>query len=336
MKEHNIELTSAEYAHLWSTYMNDSASVLLLKYFLQHIEDLEIKPLVELALKTAQEHTLEISKIFNKEHYPIPIGFSDKDVNINAPRLYSDTFILYFLRNFGKNAIAAYSMAFSMAPRLDIVDLYSKYVNESMQLERRVKEVMLSKGVFIRPPYTAQPDSPDFIEKQSFLRGWLGERRTLTAMEIAHIYMNHQNNALGKALIMGFSQVAKSEEIREYFIRGNDLSRKIYDDLRMILEESMLPTPMTWDTDVKDTTTSPFSDKLMMFLITALTAISTGNMGGSLALCLRRDLAAKYTNLIKDVGLFAEDGLNIMIKKGWLERPPHAMDREHLSKGKNK
>jgi hypothetical protein len=104
----------------------------------------------------------------------------------------------------------------------------------------------------------------------------------------------------------------------------------------LILEESTLPTPMTWDTDVKNTTTAPFSDKIMMFLITALTSISIGNMGGSLALCLRRDLAAKYTDLIKDVGLYAEDGANIMIKNGWLERPPHAIERENLSKGKDK
>ncbi|MBM7660084.1 hypothetical protein JOC85_000851 [Bacillus mesophilus] len=335
MKEHNIELTSAEFGQLWCTYMNDSASIPILKYFLQGVDDLEIKPLIELALKMAQEHTEQIANIFINESYPIPIGFSDEDVNLDAPKLYSDTFILYFIRNLGKSALAAYGMAFSLVPRSDIVELFSTYIDETKNLEKSTKEVMLSKGLFIRSPYIAQPTRPDFIEKQSFLKGWFGERRTLTAVEISHLYMNHQNNTLGKALVLGFAQVAQSEELREFFVRGVELSKKIFEDLRTILEESTLPAPMTWDTEVKESTIAPISDKLMLFLINALTAISIGNMGGSLALCLRRDLTAKYANLIKDVGLYAEDGANIMIKNGWFERPPQAMDREFLTKGKS-
>jgi hypothetical protein len=35
---------------------------------------------------------------------------------------------------------------------------------------------MLSKGVLIRPPYLAAPQGVSFIEKESFLRGWFGEK----------------------------------------------------------------------------------------------------------------------------------------------------------------
>lgn len=332
MKEHNISLTSAELAHLWATYMGDSAFIYVLKYFSQNIEDSQVKPIVERALTYSVQHVEEIALLLKNAKYPVPIGFSDDDVNINAPKLYSDTFVLYFIRNVGKNGLAAYSMAFSMAARKDIRTLFSRYMKESKQLEDDSKETMLSKGTFIRPPFIAAPESADFVDKQGFLKGWFGERRTLSAMEIAHIYLNHQNNIVGKALITGFSQVVESKEIKNYFIKGNELARSIIKEFHKLLEESSLPAPMTSDTEVNNSTIPPFSDKLMLYLVTGLNAISLGNLGSSLALCLRRDVGAKYIGLIKDVGLFAEDGAKIMIKNSWLERPPQALDREHLSK----
>jgi hypothetical protein len=48
--KHNIALTSAEMATLWSTYLSDSLSVCTLKYFLEKVEDTEIRPILEYAL----------------------------------------------------------------------------------------------------------------------------------------------------------------------------------------------------------------------------------------------------------------------------------------------
>lgn len=35
---------------------------------------------------------------------------------------------------------------------------------------------------------------------------------------------------------------------------------------------------------------------------------------------------------LAQIGLYAEDGLNLQIKHAWLERPPHAADRDQLMK----
>lgn len=70
----------------------------------------------------------------------------------------------------------------------------------------------------------------------------------------------------------------------------------------------------------------------MLFHVMSLNGIGLGNIGGSLALSFRRDVAAKYLKMMKDIGLYAEDGVNIMIKNEWFERPPQAIDRENLSK----
>lgn len=334
MSNHHIDLTSAEIGVLWSSYMTESATIPVLNYFNNVVEDLQIKQIVELALSKSSEHLKTLTDIFIKEKYPIPIGFSNEDVNLNAPRLFSDTYMLFFLRNLGKAGIAADGMAFSMAARKDIRELYHHFLFEATEVEDKAKELMLSKGIFIRPPYINIPEKADFVEKQSFLRGWLGERRTLTADEIAHIFMNHTNNSNGKALLIGFSQTARSEELRNHFIRGVELARSIIKNLGTLLEESTLPAPMTWDTEVNNSTIPPFSDKLMLFHVSALNSIGMGNIGGSLALSFRRDVATRYLAMIKDIGLFAEDSANIMIKNGWFERPPQAMDRENLSKGK--
>ncbi|UFT98344.1 DUF3231 family protein [Radiobacillus kanasensis] len=314
--------------------MAESATSPVLKYFIEKVEDQEIKQVIQLALHYSIEHIETITKIFQQEEYPVPIGFSDQDVNIHAPRLYSDTYMLTFIRNLGKAGTAADGMAFSMSARKDIRDLYYNCLKHAAKTEDAAKEVMLSKGVFVRPPYIATPDKPTYVEKQSFLRGWFGERRTLTADEISHIYLNHSNNAYGKALLIGFSQTARSEELRSYFTRGMEISRSFIDTFHKLFEESTLPAPMTWDTEVTESTEPPFSDKLMLFQSNALSSIGIGNMGGSLALSMRRDITAKYLKMMKDIGLFAEDGLNIMIKNKWFERPPQAIDRENLAKGK--
>jgi len=45
----------------------------------------------------------------------------------------------------------------------------------------------------------------------------------------------------------------------------------------------------------------------------------------------RRDIGTMYMRLLMDVGLFVEDGANIMIDRGWMEQPPEAADRDNLN-----
>lgn len=332
LSPHHIELTSSEIGALWASYMSESASKPVLLYFNQIVEDSEIKELIDTALAKCSEHIATLTKFFAKEKYPLPIGFSERDVNMDAPRLFSDSFILYFIRNFGKAAIAADGMALTMSARKDIRELYYHYLTEACEVEDMAKEIELSKGLFVRTPYLSKPDKATMVDHHGFLRGWFGERRTLTATEISHISMNYSNNALGKTLLMGFSQTAATEELRSHFVRGINIAGSIMETLRRLLEECSLPSPTTWDTEVTDSTVSPFSDKLMLFHVNSLNAIGLGNIGGSLALSLRRDLSAKYLKMMKDIGSYAEDSANIMIKNNWFERPPQAMNREYLTK----
>ena len=60
MKQHNIRLTSPEIAALWTTYIQNSATICFYKHFLQHTTDSEIKHVVQEALKTELKYNKEI------------------------------------------------------------------------------------------------------------------------------------------------------------------------------------------------------------------------------------------------------------------------------------
>ncbi|MCY8234491.1 DUF3231 family protein [Priestia endophytica] len=116
-------------------------------------------------------------------------------------------------------------------------------------------------------------------------------------------------------------------------LRGKHLSQKYIEIFSDFLVKEDLPAPMAWDSAVSDSTTSVFSDKLIMFHVSAMIAAGIGNFGMAIATSPRRDLGLKYESLIPEISLYAEDGANIMIKNGWMEEPPQADDREDLMKG---
>ncbi len=328
-----IKLTADEISQLWAAYMNDSAAKCQLSHFLAKVKDDEIRPVIEHALELSKAHVATLADFFKKENYPIPYGFSlEEDVDENAPKLFSDTYVLNYLNQMGKIGLQGYSIAVSLAVRSDIYSYFAECLKESIDLLRIANNVLLSKGLYIKSPYLETPGNVDFIKKQNFLTGYFGERRPLTGLEISNLFANFKRNAIGAATLIGFSQVAKSKDVKQFFLRGKDIAEKHCEIFGSILREDDLPVPMSWDTEVTDSTTYTFSDKLMMFYTTSLTSLSIGYYGASIAGSLRRDIATQYVRLNHEIGLYSEDGANIMIKHGWLEEPPRALDRDELAK----
>jgi hypothetical protein len=330
--KHNIRLTSAEVANLWNSYMAESMAICILQYFINKAEDTEVKSQLEFALTLSQNHKKELISIFNSEDFPIPKSFSDEDVNFNAPRLYADVFLLLYVRNMAKFGLAANGLGLSLATRKDICEFYSQCLNHSNELQVKVTQVMLEKGIYVRAPYISKPEAIDFVEEQGFMQGWFGERRPLLAMEIAHLYLNMTNNIMGKTLLMGFARVAKSKEVREYLDRGVKIASKHVEIFHSIMNENNLPSPSTHDTDVMDSQVAPFSDKLMMFQGMQIGAAGIANYGGAIGLTLRRDLVTHYTRMMAESGIYLEDGSNLMIKNRWMEQPPQADNHRELVK----
>jgi hypothetical protein len=329
--EHNIGLTASEISQLWSGYMNDSLSVCVLGYFLGKVEDTEIRPVIEYALKKSQAHLQKLTTIFKEANMPVPYGFTENDVNVNAPRLFSDPFMLHYVNFMTNLELGLYAISVRFAARKDIHSYFSECLTESIELDKQAKDALLSKGLFVRPPYIQTPDKVDFVKQHSFLAGWFGEQRPLVSLEIANLHANLQNNSFGKQLLTGFSQVTNSKEVGQYMVRGKEIAAKHMDIFGSALKASDLQVPMTWDASVANSTISPFSDKLMMFQATAMNALGIGFYGIGMSTTLRRDISASYVRLTAEIAKFAEEGANLMIENGWMEEPPRTPNRNELA-----
>lgn len=331
----NQSLTSAEITQLWAAYMNDAALTCQLQYFLAKTEDEDIKQLVTHGLNLAESHVTKMTEIFNKENYPIPYGFNlDEDVDVNAPRLYSDTYTLYYLQQGSQIAMQAYSVSLGLAGREDVYNFFSDCLQEQIEFLKMINTVLRSKGLYKMYPSLPTPESYDFVQNQSFLTGYFGERRPLEGTEINNLFGNYFRNALGAATLVGFSQVAKNADVRKYLVRGKEIAQKHCEIFGSILHEDDLPASTRMEDLVTDSTTYTFSDKLMMYYSTGLIALSVGFYGTSMSASPRRDLGMTYNRLLNEILKYAEDGANIMIKHGWMEEPPRALDRDELAKKK--
>ncbi|MBB3109599.1 hypothetical protein FHS18_001662 [Paenibacillus phyllosphaerae] len=330
--EHNIRLTSAEMANLWTSYISDSSFNCVFKHFLTKVEDKEIRPILEYGLKLTEKHLSTLKQILHHEDFPIPHGFTEEDVTPDAPRLFSDSFFLHYLSSMGRSGLLFNAVAISTAARSDVFDFYNECLASSAEVLKKSREVLLSKGLFIRPPYIPIPKEVEFIQSSDkFFGGFFIDKRPLTAMEISHLNINIQTNSIGKALIMGYSQVAKTDEIRKYFLRGKEISKKHIEIFSSILTKEDLPAPMTWDGDVMESKVAPFSEKLMMYQVVALCAAGLGNYGSAIASSPRHDLATNYGRLSAEIGKYGEEGARIIISNNWMEQPPIAIDRKALT-----
>lgn len=325
-----IPLTAAEMSTLWMQYLNDSLAECVSKYFVQTVEDPEIKPIVDKLLHTSGSHLDTIKQIFEKDQFPVPVGFSDEDVNPKAPRLFSDIFITRYYRQMSILAMASSSAALGLVTRPDIVEFHKKVLEESVMVQDLLRGVMLKQGTYIKPPYISVPEKVDFVEKQSFLTGFFGDKRVVTAPEITHLYVNIQTNSIGKALMVGFAQTVKDSEVKDYLVRGAKIAQKHVDTFSHFLQKDNLSAPMTWDSAITSSTEAVFSEKLIMFHVSGMVAAGIGNYGMAMAASPRRDLGVKYASLLPEITAYAEDGAKLMVKNGWLEEPPQADDRKKL------
>jgi hypothetical protein len=325
-----VMITSAELAQLWAQYMNDSGSVCVLTFFLEKAEDPEIKSVIESALQLSKTHIEKLTVFFNQEDYAVPYGFKvEEDVDLSAPKLYTDSYVLQFIHQMAKIGLTNYSASVGSSVRADITDYFMECLSETMQLYKISKDLLLAKGLYVRSP-SIPNEKVEFVNKQAFLFDVIGEKRPLIVAEVGNLFANIQRNILGVATLIGFSQVAKDKEVTQFLLRGIDIGKKHVKIFGAKLEECNLPIPASLSAEVTTSTSYTFSDKLMMFFTTGLIALSIGYYGTGVAQSPRVDLGVMFNRLSLEVQLYSEDGSNIMINNKWMEQPPMAADRGEL------
>lgn len=329
-EQYIIRLSSAEIGSLWELYMNTSLSVHTVKHFLEVAEDPEIRPVIDHALLLLEEQIRKITKIFKNDEIGRPIGFTDNDLNRKTPRLYSDAFALDYIWRMTITEISACGIALPATSRPDIYDFISESLNSTMELNKKAKDLLLSKGLFIKSPYVPVSDKTDFAKSKNYLKDIIGKKRKLNTLEIRNLFISAQRNLAAMALLTGFSQVAQLPDVRQYFLEGMEITRENIKSFASFLTKNDLAAPYSWDLEVTSSITPPFSDKLMVYHVMALVAEGLRFYGNSIGTDLRNDLSSYYLQIVPKVAKYRADGSILMIKNGWMEEPPQLVDREEL------
>lgn len=329
----DIKLTTAEIATLWRTYIQNTAVRCFYKYFLQYLQDEEIKSIIKKAVVLVETIIRKTETIFEKENFPIPEGFSDKDIDLTAPALYTDLFALSFLYRGGQVIIPHYSNTLSRVTRIDIYNFLAECLNSETELHKEALNLMLSKGLNDRPPKMEYPKNVEFIkDNPSLINTWLGDKRPLNTLEITELFIEIERNAIGLILLMGLIQVTKDKEIKNYLLKGKKLAERQVDTFDKLLKENDHFTGFPITMEVTNSTISPFSERLILFIIATSNQIAISALGDALSVSMRKDLATQYILIIAEVMKYGDEGLKLLIERGWLEQPPQPIDRNEFYK----
>ena len=202
MTDKTTLLTSSEIASLWTSYMQNSMSIQVMSYFLKTVEDSEVRAIIEKGQTIATTHMAQLLEVFQKEEIPTPAGFSESDVNLNAPRLYTDSFMMTYLNHMSKTGMLGYSGFLAMSARKDIRKIFKEALYMTSDFYDESSEVLLEKGLYVRSPYINYPKQKDFIDSKKYLSGLnpFSNKRPLNAIELSYLHMNIQTSLMGTKL----------------------------------------------------------------------------------------------------------------------------------------
>lgn len=325
-------LTAAELSGLWLQYMGDSMAICVYKYFLNIVENNEIKPILEFALQLSESHISKIPEFLHSANYQVPIGFTENDVNVNAPRLFSDQFLLFYSYIMTIHGLTAYSLAITNSERQDIQNYFFECAESSKELFQKIDEVAKKHPKFKSVPSVPPVRGEKFIESPGFVSNLVGDKRPLNSSEISTLFFNSTKTGFVQSISLAFSQVAECEEVRNFMLKNVKLAKTDVESFDSILQQDNLPIPEKWETEITESTVSPFSDKLIMYHAGFLVHAALTYYGASLGSSFRSDLLLNYSRVFAHAMEAGARSYNIMVKHKWLEKQPEAIDRKSLMK----
>jgi hypothetical protein len=326
----HAEITTAEIAALWTTYMQMSLSLKMLKHFKITCENEEVQTIVNSAATVTNEIYETTKQLFHQEQLAIPYGFTHEDVNLTAPKLFTEHYMLLYIKHTLTVGMIKFALDKSTATRPDILQFFTTCIEKTGALYAEVVKALSNRGLSFRFPLVNIPNKTEFPMKKSYLSNFFKAQRPLNIIEITQITTSIETNQIGQALLMGFAQTAQSEKIRKYMIRGIEIAKKHEDMFSELLTEEDINSPNAPGNAVSNSTTAPYSDRLMLYHVTFLNGVGISNYGKALGIVTRKDLITNYTRLMIEIADYAEDGMIMMLENGWFEQPPQPVSREEL------
>ncbi|MFT9495403.1 DUF3231 family protein [Anaerosolibacter sp.] len=330
----NIKLTSAEIGTLWTEYVNGTMTDCINKYMYSIIEDESIKKTFEDAINIFANQKQEIDQFIKNEGFPVPVGFTDANINMEAPRLFTDIFCFQYLHIMILHGLIGHITSLSASTRKDLRQMYDSFDNDGKRMFHQTIDLLLEKGKFQRDPLFYPADNVEFIKNKDFADGLLSTNRTIVATEIVNLSFNLKKNIMAKTLSIAFGQVVQSKEVRKFLEDSQNTADDHIQLLSKILKNDNLPSPASFETEVTTSQVAPFSDKLMLYHIGLLYQVGQVYHGAGLASSMRADLVVTYERVILKNIAVAKDWFDIMVKNKWLEQPPLAPNRTEIMRDK--
>ncbi|WP_333861892.1 DUF3231 family protein [Clostridium sp.] len=325
-------LVSSEISGIWNSYIGENIIAHMIKYFANKVDDNEISDMLQYVLNLSNQRIKILTNLFNQEKLPLPEAFTDNDVNVSAPRLFTDVLYLQYVAYKTRAAVRSYSVILGSITRSDIRQYFSKCIQEVTDVYNKVEELGLSKGIFIRTPQVEVAKTVQYIKNKSFILDMFGKKRPLLAGEITDIISIMNDTVIRKALVVGFSQVCKNKNVSNYISRVMELATKQNKGFDSFLTNEGISIGSSSCSYVTDSTTSPFSDKFILNKILIMYRLKIGSMGIALGNIMRSDLTSTCKKYLDEIMEYSKDGIDIMIDNEWLEQPPQAINHENLVK----
>ncbi|WP_281884267.1 DUF3231 family protein [Paenibacillus sp. YYML68] len=323
-------MTSAEMGKLWATYLFNNYSGYVLTVFEHHAADEQIKQLLQRARQLGESNQQAVKQMMQEHQFPIPEGFSQQDIDLSAPPLYTDPFYLYYYTKMASAGLEFYVSTMPLMTQPSIRKLFNGFMTDTIALLNELVDLKMSKGLYVKPPYIPIPERVTYAKSANYLSGFLKEKRSLHALGITSIFNDIQFSYVMHAYLLGFSQVAKNEEIRRYVTRCSSLLSELTMELRTLLEDESIGAGLPTEANVTASTRAPFSDKLMLFMSNQVMSVLIRLLGRSFSETSRHDLSVLYMKQLAKVSTLAQDGMKLLLDQGWFEEPPQSPNRQQL------
>ncbi|WP_433956753.1 DUF3231 family protein [Cytobacillus horneckiae] len=317
-------MSSSELGALWMTYQKKTMILRILEYFIETSENKQAKKLMNGLWKELNPKVGVIEQLFRDEGAAVPQGFTDTDVDLNAPKLFDKGFDILLCRILKEISMGLYTLHMTMSYREDIIDLYTDLTKITQKYYKEFTEYLLANGYLSVPNYVNMPNSINFITDKNYTKGFslVGNKRGLNTIEFSYLFNSIQTNAVGLQLITGFAQTAQNQEVQKYMLNGKKLCKEIIKGTEEILVDSdILPSAINGIAITKSNI-PPFSDKMAVYLIFLLSNFGLGGQGFGAGFSLRDDINLKLFVYAKDIYQFIREGIKVMIDNGWMEEPP--------------
>lgn len=325
----NILPTASEIGNLWAVYQGENMSICMLKYMVAKSKDPDIKTVLQLALDASSQKVRSMEGLFVAIAHPMPEGFGENDVDINAPELFSENFYLSYTQVMNLYISLKYNWSLGRSSRSDFRAFFMDSMYKSTDIFQKSTDVLLAKGLLMKDPSVNIPDRIEKVNDMNYYGSFIGGKRPLNAIEISHIHHTIKIMYLLSTLHLGFSQVIKDEKIKNHVFKGCQINNEQIKNLLKFLEDEYLSIPMA-NFQITNSKQSPFSDKLMLFHSATVSAFTLLDTGFALSSSSRKDVVTAFNRLSLEIMEYSKDGSDNMIENGWLERVPENADRKEL------